>query len=92
MLIMIDNYDSFTFNIVQYFKELKQELNVFRNDQITVDKLFSIDFDAIIVSPGPCSPSQAGISNKVIETAAKKKHSSIRYLFRLSVHGGSIWR
>ena len=72
MLAMIDNYDSFTFNIVQYFKELKQELEVFRNDQITVEKLFSLDFDALIVSPGPCSPSQAGISNKAIEAAAQK--------------------
>ncbi len=72
MLVMIDNYDSFTFNIVQYFKELKQEIKVFRNNQISLEEIFSLPLKALIVSPGPCSPSKAGISNSAIKTAAEK--------------------
>jgi len=72
MLVMIDNYDSFTFNIVQYFKELKQDIKVFRNNQISIEELFNISFDALIVSPGPCTPSKAGISNDAIKVASER--------------------
>ena len=72
MLVMIDNYDSFTFNIVQYLKELKQEIKVFRNNQVSIDEIFSLPLNAIVISPGPCSPSKAGISNDIIKTAADK--------------------
>jgi anthranilate synthase component II len=72
MLVMIDNYDSFTFNIVQYFRELKQEIIVFRNNQISSEEIFNLPLKALIISPGPCTPSKAGISNKAILTAVEK--------------------
>ena len=59
---MIDNYDSFTYNLVQYFGELGQEVSVFRNDEITVRELQQLSPDYLVVSPGPCTPDQAGIS------------------------------
>ncbi len=61
-LLMIDNYDSFTYNIVQYFGELGAEVEVFRNDEITVDAIAARAPDRLVVSPGPCSPAEAGIS------------------------------
>ena len=61
-LLMIDNYDSFTYNIVQYFGELGAEVEVFRNDQITVEAIAARAPDRLVVSPGPCAPAQAGIS------------------------------
>ena len=66
MLLMIDNYYSFTYNLVQYFGELGQVIKVFRNDQITVDEIEALAPEKIVVSPGPCSPVEAGISNEVI--------------------------
>ncbi|MDH5527366.1 MAG: aminodeoxychorismate/anthranilate synthase component II [Nitrospirota bacterium] len=66
MLVMIDNYDSFTYNLVQYLGELGEEIKVFRNDRITVDEIAALGPDRIVVSPGPCDPSQAGISKEVI--------------------------
>ena len=66
MLLMIDNYDSFTYNIVQYFFELGQEVQVFRNDQITVADIDQLAPDYIVISPGPCTPNQAGISLQVV--------------------------
>ena len=68
MLIMIDNYDSFTYNIVQEMGKLGAEMEVFRNDTITVEKLKTRNPIAVIISPGPCTPSQAGISIQVILT------------------------
>lgn len=62
MLLMIDNYDSFTYNLVQYFGELGEEVKVVRNDQITLDEIAYLKPDRICVSPGPCTPEQAGIS------------------------------
>ena len=62
MLIMIDNYDSFTYNLVQYFGELGQEVTVYRNDQITVDQVGALSPDFVVISPGPCTPNEAGIS------------------------------
>lgn len=73
MLLMLDNYDSFTYNIVQYFGELGQEVKVLRNDQTTVAEIEALDPDYICISPGPCDPSQAGISLEVIKHFAGKK-------------------
>jgi len=61
MLLMIDNYDSFTFNLVQYFGELGEEVRVFRNDEITLDGITGLRPDKLVLSPGPCSPAEAGI-------------------------------
>jgi anthranilate synthase/aminodeoxychorismate synthase-like glutamine amidotransferase len=66
MLLMIDNYDSFTYNLVQYFGELGEEIRVFRNDKITVEGIESLAPRRIVISPGPCSPNEAGISMAVI--------------------------
>ena len=65
-LLMIDNYDSFTYNIVQYFGELGAEVEVFRNDEITVEGIAARRPDRLVVSPGPCSPTEAGISVEAI--------------------------
>ena len=73
MLLMIDNYDSFTYNLVQYFGELGEDVRVARNDQITLDEIAALNPDRICVSPGPCSPAEAGISVPVIRAYAGKK-------------------
>ena len=62
MLLMIDNYDSFTYNLVQYFGELGQDVRVFRNDAITLDEIERLQPEFLVISPGPCTPAQAGIS------------------------------
>lgn len=67
MLLMIDNYDSFTYNLVQYFGELGQELKVYRNDKITIAEIEKMHPDRIVISPGPCTPKEAGISIEVIK-------------------------
>ncbi len=67
MLLMIDNYDSFTYNLVQYFGELGEEVIVFRNDRITIPEIEKIKPDRIVISPGPCTPKEAGISIEVIK-------------------------
>lgn len=72
MITMIDNYDSFTYNLVQYLGELGQELHVVRNDQLTVSELEAHSPDIIMISPGPCTPNDAGISLQVIEHFAGK--------------------
>jgi len=69
-LLMIDNYDSFTYNLVQYFGELGEEVHVARNDQITLDEIEALAPDRICVSPGPCSPAEAGISVALIQRFA----------------------
>jgi anthranilate synthase component 2 len=61
MLLMIDNYDSFTYNLVQYFGELGQEVKVVRNDEMTVEQVAGLRAERIVLSPGPCSPNEAGI-------------------------------
>jgi anthranilate synthase component 2 len=66
MLLMIDNYDSFTFNLVQYFGELGQDVRVFRNDEITVGGIADLAPDCLVLSPGPCSPAEAGICIEAI--------------------------
>lgn len=67
MLLMIDNYDSFTYNLVQYFGELGQEVLVRRNDEITLDEIAALQPDGLVISPGPCTPLEAGISLMAIE-------------------------
>ena len=76
MILMIDNYDSFTYNIVQYFGELGEKLIVYRNDKITIDEISTMKPDKIIISPGPCTPNEAGVSVDVI----KHFHKSIPIL------------
>jgi len=66
MLLMIDNYDSFTYNLVQYFGELGEEVSVFRNDEITIEGIAELRPQRLVLSPGPCSPAQAGICVEAI--------------------------
>lgn len=95
MLAMIDNYDSFTYNIVQYLSELGAEVQVFRNDEITVEQLAALQPERLVVSPGPCTPNEAGISMAAIRYFAGKipvlgvclGHQSIG-----QVYGGDIVR
>lgn len=70
MLLMIDNYDSFTYNLVQYFGELGQEVVVYRNDQIDCAGIKALHPDYIVISPGPCTPNEAGVSLEVIREFA----------------------
>ena len=70
MVLMIDNYDSFTFNLVQYFGELGAEVRVVRNDAMSVDEVVAIAPSAVVISPGPCAPDQAGISLALIRRLA----------------------
>jgi len=67
MLLMIDNYDSFTYNLVQYFGELGADIRVFRNDEISLEEIEAMAPEKIIISPGPCTPQEAGISVPVIK-------------------------
>jgi len=67
MLLMIDNYDSFTYNLVQYFGELGEDVRVARNDQITLDDIAQLKPDRICISPGPCTPAEAGVSIATIQ-------------------------
>jgi anthranilate synthase component 2 len=67
MLVVIDNYDSFTYNLVQYFGELGVEIEVFRNDKVTVDQIAALQPNHVVISPGPGTPLDAGISNRLIE-------------------------
>lgn len=95
MLLMIDNYDSFTFNLVQYFGELGSNVEVYRNDCITVEDIEQLKPDHIVISPGPCTPNEAGISMDVIRHLQGKApilgvclgHQSIG-----QVYGGKIVR
>ena len=70
MLLMIDNYDSFTYNLVQYFGELGEEVGVYRNDEITLDEIARLKPARIVVSPGPCTPNEAGVSVPLIRRFA----------------------
>ena len=70
MLVMIDNYDSFVYNLVQYLGELGVELRVFRNDAVTVEDILALRPDGVVISPGPCSPKEAGISVELIRRLA----------------------
>ncbi|MBI5785153.1 MAG: aminodeoxychorismate/anthranilate synthase component II [Rhodocyclales bacterium] len=89
MLLMIDNYDSFTYNLVQYFGELGEAVRVYRNDAITLKEIAAMKPDRLVISPGPCSPKEAGISVAAIQEFAGKipllgvclGHQSIGYAF-----------
>jgi anthranilate synthase/aminodeoxychorismate synthase-like glutamine amidotransferase len=70
MIVMIDNYDSFTYNLVQYLGEMGQDLRVFRNDRITLEEIADLKPDHIVISPGPCTPNEAGISVDVVKRFA----------------------
>ena len=72
MILMIDNYDSFTYNVVQYLAELKADVRVFRNDEITIADIEQMAPEKIVISPGPCTPKEAGISVEVIKHFATK--------------------
>ena len=71
-LLMIDNYDSFTFNLVQYFGELGQDVKVLRNDEITVEQIAALKPDQLVLSPGPCSPAEAGVCVPAIQALMGK--------------------
>ena len=89
MLLMIDNYDSFTYNLVQYFGELGEDVRVYRNDKITVKEIEKLKPDRIVISPGPCDPEKAGVSVEVIKKFSGKipllgvclGHQSIGYAY-----------
>jgi len=93
MLLIIDNYDSFTFNLFQYFSELGQDVVVKRNDEISLAQIASLSPDYLVISPGPCTPSDAGISLSVIQQFAGKipilgvclGHQSIAQVFGANV-------
>jgi len=95
MILMIDNYDSFTYNVVQYLAELQADVQVYRNDEITVAQIEQLAPEKIVISPGPCTPNEAGISIACIEAFAGKipilgiclGHQSIGQAF-----GGNIIR
>lgn len=72
MLLVIDNYDSFTYNLVQYFGELGVKQKVYRNDSISVEQAIDLQPERIMISPGPCSPNEAGVSLEIIESFAGK--------------------
>ena len=99
MLLMIDNYDSFTYNLVQYFGELGADVHVHRNDKITIEEIEALNPEKIVISPGPCTPNEAGVSLEVIKHFAGKKpilgvclgHQSIGQAFGGEiVHAGEI--
>jgi len=72
MLLMIDNYDSFTYNLVQYFGELGEDVRTFRNDEITLEQIAAMKPDRICISPGPCTPHEAGVSVPLLKEFAGK--------------------
>jgi len=72
MMVIIDNYDSFTYNLVQYFGELEPDIRVFRNDAVTVAEIDAMRQDRIVISPGPCTPAEAGISIETIRVLGPK--------------------
>ncbi|HYD94201.1 MAG TPA: aminodeoxychorismate/anthranilate synthase component II [Noviherbaspirillum sp.] len=72
MLLMIDNYDSFTYNLVQYFGELGEDVRTFRNDEITLEQIAALKPDRICISPGPCTPHEAGVSVPLLQEFAGK--------------------
>ena len=75
MLLMIDNYDSFTYNLVQYFLELGEEVKVIRNDKLTLEDIEQLAPERLVISPGPCTPKEAGISLRRFSSLLEKFHS-----------------
>jgi len=72
MIVVIDNYDSFTYNLVQYLGEMVTDVRVFRNDQVTLEAVLGLKPDAVVISPGPCTPNEAGISSPLVAALAGK--------------------
>jgi anthranilate synthase/aminodeoxychorismate synthase-like glutamine amidotransferase len=72
MVLVIDNYDSFTYNLVQYLGEMRVDMRIYRNDQISIDQIRELNPDRILISPGPCSPRESGLSNDIIRTFASE--------------------
>ena len=72
MILVLDNYDSFTYNLVQYLQVLTVDVEVHRNDALTIDEVINLDPDAIVISPGPCTPNEAGISIDVVQALGMK--------------------
>jgi anthranilate synthase/aminodeoxychorismate synthase-like glutamine amidotransferase len=72
MMLVVDNYDSFTYNLVQYLGEMNVEMQIHRNDQISLDEIRALNPDRILISPGPCSPRESGLSNDIIRTFSER--------------------
>ncbi len=72
MLVLLDNYDSFTYNLLHYIEQEGKEVKVFRNDEVTVEEIIKLSPEGLVISPGPCDPSKAGISKDLIKKAAEK--------------------
>ncbi|MBS0228049.1 MAG: aminodeoxychorismate/anthranilate synthase component II [Proteobacteria bacterium] len=95
MLLMLDNYDSFTFNLVQYLQELGAEVRVERNDALTVEQIAALDPDKIVISPGPCTPNEAGVSLDVLRELGPRIPIfgvCLGYQALGQVYGGSVIR
>ncbi len=97
MLLMIDNYDSFVYNLVRYFEELEEEIVIYRNDKISVKDIENLDIDGIVISPGPKSPKEAGVSLEIIDKFKGKipilgiclGHQCIGYYFNAVIKKGN---
>lgn len=97
MLLMIDNYDSFVYNLVRYFEELGEEIIIYRNDKISIKDIESMDIDGIVISPGPKSPKEAGLSLEIIDRFKEKLpilgiclgHQCIGYYFNADIKKGN---
>lgn len=93
MILVVDNYDSFTYNLVQYLGEMQAVMSIFRNDEINVEKVQELNPSRILISPGPCTPKEAGQSNKIIQVYAGKRpilgvclgHQCIAHVFGAQV-------
>jgi len=98
MVLVIDNYDSFTYNLVQYLGEMNVEMQVHRNDQITVEQVRALKPERLLISPGPCSPNESGLSNEIIRTFSTHVptlgvclgHQSIGQAFGATVSRASV--
>ncbi len=91
-VLVIDNYDSFTYNLVQYLGELGAEVEVVRNDVETVDELLAREPDRVVVSPGPCTPAEAGVSIEAISSVRRGGNAGARRLPRAPVPGRGVRR
>lgn len=97
MLLMIDNYDSFVYNLVRYFEELEEEIIIYRNDKISIEDIEKMNIDGIVISPGPKSPKEAGLSLEIIDKFKEKipilgiclGHQCIGYYFNAIVKKGN---
>ena len=92
MLLLLDNYDSFTFNLFQYLRELGEDVLVIRNDQITVEDCLEMDPDRIVISPGPCTPKEAGVSVELVRALPVSGQYSafVSAISQLLKHSGRV--